>query len=89
MVLEAPSGEIVGVEVKAAVSISSDDLRGLRTLAEIAGRRFLRGILFYLGEQAVPFGSNLYLLPISSLWPVAKTLPPGPKRTTITRPRRS
>lgn len=68
VVLEAPSGEIVGVEVKAAVSVDADDFRGLRILAEIAGRRFLRGTLLYLGSQAVPFGANLYALPISSVW---------------------
>lgn len=68
VVLEGPSGALVGVEVKATVSIDASDFRGLRTLAEIAGRRFLRGVLFYLGDQAVPFGANLYALPISSLW---------------------
>ena len=68
VVLEAPSGEVAGVEVKAAVSVDADDFRGLRILAEIAGRRFVRGSLLYLGDQAVPFGANLYALPISSLW---------------------
>lgn len=68
VVLEAPSGEIAGVEVKATVSLNADDFRGLRVLAEIAGRRFLRGALLYLGDQAVSFGSNLYALPISGLW---------------------
>ncbi|MDI6773053.1 MAG: ATP-binding protein [bacterium] len=68
VVLEAPSGEIVGVEVKSAVSVDADDFRGLRVLAEISGRRFLRGILLYLGSQAVPFAANLYALPINSVW---------------------
>lgn len=68
VVLEAPSGKVVGVEVKAAVSVDADDFRGLRILSEAAGRRFLRGILIYLGDQTVPFGNNLYALPISSLW---------------------
>jgi predicted AAA+ superfamily ATPase len=81
VVLEAPSGEIVGVEVKAAVSVDADDLRGLRILAEIAGRRFLRGILLYLGHQAVPFGANLYALPISSLLLWQQPTPAGRVRT--------
>ena len=68
MVLEAPSGKLVGVEVKAAVSVSADDFRGLRILAEIAGRRFFRGLVLYAGDQVVPFGPNLHALPISSLW---------------------
>lgn len=68
VVLESPDGRVVGVEVKAAVSIDAGDFRGLRVLAQAAGRRFLRGILLYFGEEAVPFGGNLYALPISSLW---------------------
>ncbi|MDQ7850462.1 MAG: DUF4143 domain-containing protein [Armatimonadota bacterium] len=70
VVLEAPDGRVVGVEIKAAVSIDAGDFRGLRVLAQAAGRRFLRGILLYFGEEAVPFGDNLYALPISGLWQV-------------------
>jgi len=68
LVLEAPSGELVAVEVKAAAALGADDFRGLRTLAAIAGRRFKRGVLLYLGAQALPFGQNLYAFPIPSLW---------------------
>jgi len=86
VVLEAPSGELVGVEVKAAASVASDDFRGLRILTEIAGRRFLRGIVFYLGDQAVPFGVNLYALPITSLWkrqePTSASRVKAPARAT-------
>lgn len=68
LVLEAPSGELVAVEVKATAALGADDFGGLRTLASIAGRRFKRGVLLYLGDQALPFGRNLYAFPISSLW---------------------
>ncbi len=68
IVLEAPSGRLVGVEVKATISVNAEDFRGLRILSAAAGRRFLRGILLYLGDQAVSFGDNLYAIPISSLW---------------------
>jgi predicted AAA+ superfamily ATPase len=77
VVLEAPSGEIVGVEVKSTVSLDAGDFRGLRVLAEIAGRRFARGILLYLGEQVVPFAANLYALPISSVWQWQRAEPPA------------
>ncbi len=79
--LEAPSGEIVGVEVKAAVSVDANDFRGLRLLAEVAGRRFRRGILLYLGDQAVPFGANLYALPVWGLWQQQRPVPAGPVTT--------
>ncbi|MGQ0570562.1 MAG: DUF4143 domain-containing protein, partial [Armatimonadota bacterium] len=68
VVLEAPSGDVVGVEVKASMSIGAKDFRGLRILAEIAGRRFVRGLLLYLGDQTVPFGRNLHAIPLASLW---------------------
>lgn len=68
LVLEAPSGELVAVEVKATAALGADDFGGLRTLASIAGRRFKRGVLLYLGDQALPFGRNLYAFPISSRW---------------------
>jgi predicted AAA+ superfamily ATPase len=61
-------GRLVGVEVKAAVSVSSDDFRGLRAMAAATGRRFHRGILFYLGDAAVSVGPQLYALPLPALW---------------------
>ncbi len=67
-VLEDAAGRIVGVEVKAAASIGTHDFRGLRALAAASGQRFHRGVLMYLGEEAVPFGSRLHALPLSSIW---------------------
>jgi predicted AAA+ superfamily ATPase len=68
LVLEDAAGRIVGIEVKAAASISRRDVRGLETLADVAGTRFLRGILLYLGETVVPFGKNLWAVPVASMW---------------------
>ena len=68
LLLEAPDGSIVGIEVKAAGSVTQGDLKGLRVLFEALGERFVAGAVLYLGEQALPFGGNLYALPISVLW---------------------
>lgn len=68
LVLETPSGDVVGIEVKAAVSVVEGDFRGLRILADAAGRRFVRGLLLYAGAEVVPFGPNLHAVPLSSLW---------------------
>ncbi len=70
VVLEDAAGRLVGIEVKAAASLSADDFKGLRALAEIAGRRFHRGIVLYTGRESVPFGPQLHALPIDSLWAV-------------------
>ena len=68
VVLEDGAGRVVGVEVKANSRVTSADFAGLRHLAEAAGRRFVRGILLYIGVQDIPFAKNLTALPIDSLW---------------------
>ena len=68
IVLEGPGQPIVGIEVKASANVSAGDFSGLKALADATGARFLRGIVFYMGEKLLPFGDKLYALPISSLW---------------------
>lgn len=68
IVLENAAGEVVGIEVKASSTVKSSDFKGLRYLNQLLGDRFLRGIVLYTGDQSVPFGSNLYAMPVSTLW---------------------
>ena len=68
LVLEDRAGRIVGVEVKASGTVRSSDLRRLRRLAERVGDRWVRGILLYLGSEAVAFGDRLHALPVSAVW---------------------
>lgn len=68
LVMEDAAGDLVGIEVKASATVGASDFRGLRTLAELTGKRFRRGLLLYTGREALPFGSNLYALPVESLW---------------------
>ena len=69
-VLEDTAGRIVGIEIKSAKSVGGQDFRGLQSLAEAAGDNFHRGIVIYGGSEIVSFGSNLFALPIDSLWNV-------------------
>ena len=68
VVLEAPSGEVVGVEVKAGATLGSSDVRGLRMLRDAVGLGFVRGVVLYAGSRCVPFGDRLHALPLSVLW---------------------
>ena len=70
IVLEDQNKQIVGIEVKASTSIGKYDLTGLHRLQEIAGNKFIKGIVLYTGEQAIPLGDKLYALPINSLWEI-------------------
>jgi predicted AAA+ superfamily ATPase len=67
-VLENRQGELVGVEVKAATTISAKDFNGLRHLRDTTPRQFKRGIVFYTGEQVVRFDQQLAAVPLSLFW---------------------
>lgn len=68
VVLENAAGRLVGIEVKASASVSESDFRGLRVLAEAAGRRFARGVVLHAGSATVPFGPKLAAMPVAALW---------------------
>jgi hypothetical protein len=48
--------------------VSPDDFKGLKLLAQNMDQKFIKGIVFYCGSQVVPFGNNLWALPITCLW---------------------
>jgi len=71
-VIENASGEIIGVEVKAAASVSANDLAGLKKLASLAPQEFKAGFILHDGTETMPLGnangSPLWAMPISTLW---------------------
>lgn len=67
-VLENEAGEIVGVKVKAAASITRRDFSGPDRLATVAGKAFIQGIILYNGEHTLSFADNLRAAPVSALW---------------------
>ena len=68
IVMEQASGAVAGVEIKAAASVNPSDFRGLRKLQKASGDRFVRGVVLYDGETAVPFGDRFHAVPMSRLW---------------------
>ena len=70
IVLERGDGRVIGIEVKASVGVRQEDFKGLAALAEFAGDAFERGVLFYGGERALPFGFDgrrFHALPLGML----------------------
>lgn len=67
-VIENAAGQIVGVEVKAAASVSAGDLAGLKRLAALSGKQFVAGLVLYDGNDMLPIGERLWAVPISTLW---------------------
>jgi predicted AAA+ superfamily ATPase len=68
IVLEDAAGRVVGLEVKAARSVTAKDFAGLDALAEQADGRLCAGVVLYGGDQVVSFGSNKLALPMERLW---------------------
>jgi hypothetical protein len=72
LLLEADDGRVVGVEVKAAASVKTDDFRHLASLRDrldgLKDARFVRGVVFYTGSEALSFGDRLEALPLPFLW---------------------
>jgi uncharacterized protein len=67
-VLENSAGEIVGIEVKSAASVTRRDFLGLERVASAAGSAFKQGIVLYDGVQTLSFAENLRAVPMSALW---------------------
>ncbi|HEV2374841.1 MAG TPA: ATP-binding protein [Streptosporangiaceae bacterium] len=67
-ILENRQGQVIGVEVKAASTVKSEDFNGLRHLATKLGDDFLVGMVLYTGNATLPFGPKLRAVPVSAIW---------------------
>jgi predicted AAA+ superfamily ATPase len=69
LVLEDRKKQLYGIEIKSTASVDQNDFKGLKRLAELAGKKFQRGIVLYGGEHMVGgFGENLQAVPLSAVW---------------------
>jgi uncharacterized protein len=68
IVLEAPDGRVVGIEVKAAVDVHATALSGLRHLQQKLGDRFAAGFVIHCAQRVMPAGDRLWTIPPSALW---------------------
>jgi predicted AAA+ superfamily ATPase len=70
LVIERSDGTVIGVEVKASMTVKPEDFSGLSIFADYAKDRFLHGVLFYSGDKLLPFriqNTTYHAVPISTL----------------------
>ena len=67
-ILENRLGQITGIEVNASATVESKDFKGLSHLEETESGIFQRGIVLYTGREIVPFGKDLWAMPLSVWW---------------------
>lgn len=68
VLLEKSDGTVAGVEVKASATVAATDFAALEALRDQLGKRFRAGVVLYQGDQLVPFGDQLWLVPLEALW---------------------
>ena len=68
LVLESRRGYIVGIEVKASVTLGDAEVRGLLDLKEAVGSRFKAGAVVHPGREVVPLGDRLWAVPVGAIW---------------------
>ena len=69
MVLEDRSGKVTGIEVKAAATVGSHDVRGLRALADEVLKNWVRSVVIYAGQQVISFSANLHAIAFGHIEP--------------------
>ena len=68
LVLESASGQIVGIEIKAANTVQPRDARHLAWLRDRVGTSFHRGIILHTGATTYPLSERIWATPIAALW---------------------
>lgn len=68
LVLENARGQVVAIEIKAAMGANAGDFKHLRKVQQTVGDDFLHGIVLHLGERVLPFGDRMTALPLGCLW---------------------
>jgi predicted AAA+ superfamily ATPase len=68
VVVERNNGDVIGIEVKAAATVTTDDFRGLTFLRDKLGTPFKAGAVLYAGDKTLPFGDRLAAVPIAGMW---------------------
>ena len=68
LLLETASGQLIGIEVKAAATVTASDARHLAWLRDQTGDAFAAGIVLHTGPYAFPVSDRIVAAPVSTLW---------------------
>ena len=61
-------GQLIGIEVKAAATVTASDARHLAWLRDQTGDAFAAGIVLHTGPHAFPVSDRIVAAPLSTLW---------------------
>jgi uncharacterized protein len=68
VIVEAPDGRLLAIEIKATSAPTRGDARHLCWLRDELGPLFVGGVVFHTGPRAFQLDADIHALPISVLW---------------------
>jgi predicted AAA+ superfamily ATPase len=71
IILERADGNVIAIEVKASSTVRESDFKGIAKFAELMGKRYKSGFVFYTGTRLLPFKYKdriYHAIPLSVLW---------------------
>ena len=66
--MEERGGRIATIEIKASAQVSFKDFQGICAARDMLGKRWICGVILYMGTEKVSFGDNLFAMPVDTLW---------------------
>ncbi|MEV4706640.1 ATP-binding protein [Actinoplanes sp. NPDC049316] len=67
-VIEFDDGRVLAFEVKANERVAGADLKGLRTLRDTLGDRFIAGVALSTGMRSFTYEDRIHIMPVDRLW---------------------
>jgi predicted AAA+ superfamily ATPase len=67
-VVEFDDGRVLAFEVKANERVAGADLKGLRTLRDTLGERFIAGVALSTGQRSFTYEDRIHIMPVDRLW---------------------
>ena len=68
LVVEFDDGRVLAFEIKAADRVQSRDLKGLASIRQLLGSRFVAGVVFTLGTRSYSVDESIHVMPVDRLW---------------------
>ncbi len=67
-IVENTKGETIAIEITSDSSLKESDFTNIAKAQAVLGKKMLKGIVIYLGNEIAPFGKNLWAIPANYLW---------------------
>lgn len=74
-VIEFDDGRVLAFEVKANERVAGSDLKGLRTLRDVLGDRFIAGVALSTGLRSFTYEDRIHIMPVDRLWTPVGSIP--------------